>query len=347
MCYTSSMEKFDGRKLSHETLEEIRIRAVKLVEAGESPEVVVAALGFSRPRIYEWLSKYREGGIDALRAKPISGRPTKMSGRQIKWVYQTVVEKNPLQLRFEFALWTRSMVRELIWDKYRVRMSEVSVGRMLKKLGLSPQKPLRRAYQQNNSLVEQWLEVDFPKIKKLAKKEGATIFFGDEAGVRSDFHAGTTWAPVGKTPVVRTTGHRFGLNLISAVSPRGHMRFMVVPGRMNAEKFLTFLKRIIYKAEKPVYLIVDGHPSHRAAKVRKFVAATNGRLRLFHLPPYSPELNPDELVWNSLKNQGVGRRSIKGPDHLKSIVLKHLRSLQRNTKKIRSFFLESHVRYAM
>ena len=146
------MKESDGRKINRKALEAIRIRAVKRVEAGESPEVVIAALGFTRPRIYEWLAKYREGGIDALRAKPISGRPPKLEGKNLKWIYKTVVEKNPLQLRFEFSLWTRAMVRELIRNKFGIRMSEVSVGRMLKKLGLSPQKPLRRAYQQNADL---------------------------------------------------------------------------------------------------------------------------------------------------------------------------------------------------
>jgi transposase len=204
---------------------------------------------------------------------------------------------------------------------------------------------LRRAYQQSPDLVKQWLEEDYPKIQKLARKNKATIFFGDEAGVRSDFHAGTTWAPKGKTPVVHTTGARFGLNLISAISAKGKMRFMVVKGRMNAPRFCEFLKRLIYNADKPIYLIVDGHPTHRAKKVKEYVKSTKGKLRLFYLPPYSPELNPDELVWNNLK-RGIGKRAITGPDQLKMHVMRHLRSLQRNVAKVRSFFQESHVQYA-
>ncbi len=337
----------DGRALAHKTLEEIRIRAVQRVEAGESPEDVIRTLGFGRTVIYSWLAKYREGGIDALQAKPISGRPSKMTGKQLEWVYKTVTGKNPLQLRFEFALWTRWMIRDLIREKFGVRLSEVSVGRMLRKLGLSPQKPLRRAYERDPELVESWREKEFPKIRRLAKKERATLYFSDEAGVRSDFHAGTTWAPKGQTPVVPATGQRFGMNLISAISPRGDFRFMTVDGRMNAGRFIEFLKRLIHNAPRPVFLIVDRHPSHRARKVLEFVRSTEGRLRLFFLPPYAPDLNPDEHVWNHLKNHGVGKRAIRSREQFRGIVLSHMRSLQRLPDLIRGFFRDPHLRYIL
>jgi len=339
--------KEDGRALDHKTLEEIRIRAVQRVEAGESPEDVIRTLGFGRTVIYNWLAKYREGGVDALRAKAISGRPSKMTGTQLKWVYKMVTGKNPLQLRFEFALWTRSMIREVIREKFGVRLSEVSVGRMLRKLGLSPQKPLRRAYERDPEFVESWRKKEFPEIRRLAKKERATVYFSDEAGVRSDFHAGTTWALKGQTPVVPATGQRFGMNLISAISPRGDFRFMTVEGRMNAEKFIEFLKRLIHNASRPVFLIVDRHPSHRAKKVLAFVRSTEGRLRLFFLPPYAPDLNPDEHVWNHLKNHGVGKQAIRSRDQFRKVVLGHMRSLQRLPDLIRSFFRDPHLRYIL
>ena len=339
--------KQDGRALDHKALEAIRIRAVQSVEAGESPEDVIRTLGFGRTVIYSWLAKYREGGIDALRAKPISGRPSKMTGPQLKWVYKTVTGKNPLQLRFEFALWTRSMIRELIREKFGVRLSEVSVGRMLHKLGLSPQRPLRRAYERDPERVESWREKEFPNIRRLAKKERATLYFSDEAGVRSDFHAGTTWAPKGQTPVVPATGQRFGMNLISAISPRGDFRFMTVDGRMNAGKFIEFLKRLLHNAPRPVFLVVDRHPSHRAKKVLEFVRSTDGRLRLFFLPPYAPDLNPDEHVWNHLKNHGVGKRAIRSREQFREVVLGHMRSLQRLPDVLRGFFRDPHLRYIL
>lgn len=340
------MGKRDGRALRRGTQEEIRIRAVQQVEAGESPEAVIRALGYGRTVIYNWLAQYREGGLEALRAKPVRGRPTKLDGRQLRWIYTTVAGKNPLQMRFEFALWTRAMIRDLIRERFDVRLSEVSVGRLLKKLGLSPQKPLRRAYQQDPKAVEQWREKEFPRIRALAKKKGAVLFFADEAGVRSDFHAGTTWAPRGETPVVPATGARFGINLMSAISPRGELRFMIVEGRVNAQRFIEFLCRLMHGVEQPIFLIVDGHPSHRARKTLEFVQSTKGRLRLFFLPPYSPELNADELVWNHLKTHGVGRRLVRARDELKALAISHLRSLQRKPARLRAFFQERHVRYA-
>jgi len=340
------MKRLDGRKLDHKTLEAMRIRAVQRVQDGESPEVVIHALGFTRACIYDWLARYRSGGWDALRARPIPGRPRRLSGRQIEWIYETVTEKDPRQLRFPFALWTRAMIRKVIADKFGIRLSLASVGRLLAQLGLTCQRPLFRAYQQQPALVEKWLKTGFPKIQGWAKRVGAEIFFEDEAGVRATAHAGTTWAPAGKTPVVPTTGARFGFNMLSAISPRGHMRFMVIEGRVTARQFIDFLKRLIYGATRPIFLIVDGHPTHRAAAVRRYVASLGGKLRIFFLPPYSPELNPEELVWNDVKNHGLSRMVIYGPQELKSKAIGHLRSLQRNPAKIRSFFCSPETRYA-
>lgn len=199
---------------------------MKRVEAGESPEVVIQVLGFTRARIYEWLAKYREGGIDALKRRKAPGRVPKLADKDLSKIYRLVVGKDPRQLKFEFALWTRSMIRDLIRREFNVRLSEVYVGRLLKKNGLSPQRPVRIAYQQDQALVIDWMAKDFPAIKKMAEGENAEIYFGDESSVRSDYHSGCTWAPKGQTPVVTTTGSRFKINLISAISPKGTMRFM-------------------------------------------------------------------------------------------------------------------------
>jgi transposase len=341
------MNEFDGRRIDRKALEEIRIRAVKSVESGESPEVVIKALGLTRPRIYEWLAKYREGGIDALRRRKAPGKAPKLSGQQLRKVYRLVVGVDPRQLKFEFALWTRGMIRELIKREFKVQLSDVSVGRLLKKLGLSPQRPQRRSYQQDELLVLTWMAEDFPTIKKLARKENAEIFFGDEASVRSDYHSGTTWAPRGKTPVVETTGTRHKVNLISAISPRGAMRFMVTEGSVNSSVFIEFLKRLIVKAERPIFLIVDNHSVHRSKEVRKFVKSTGGKLRLFFQPPYAPELNPDEQVWNYLKNHKIGRQSTKNGWDLYKRVDSVMRSLQKFPEKIKSFFRLPMTKYIL
>jgi len=340
------MKKSDGRKLDHATLEAIRIRAVEQVQAGHSPEDVIAALGFSRSRIYEWLARYRAGGWGALKAKPLKGRPRKITGPQMKWIYDTVTLKSPLQFKFDFALWTRRMIRTLIKERLRVELSLPSVGRLLAQLGLTCQKPLMRAFQQDPVLVQKWLDEDYPRIRAHAKRIGAEIFFGDEAGVRSDSHSGRTWAPRGKTPVVKVTGARFGFNMISAVSAKGQLRFMIVRGKVATTQFCAFLRRLVFRAPRPIVLILDGHPVHRSAAARRFVASLKGTLQLFFLPPYSPELNPDEWVWNDLKTNRLGRMSVVGPDHLKQSAVYHLRQLQRTPALVRSFFQAPTTKYA-
>ena len=341
------MRKNDARKLDHKTLEEIRIRAVERVQAGESPEVVIRALGFTRCCIYNWLARYRAGGWGALKARAVPGRPRKITGAQLKWLYGTVVGKSPLQFRFEFALWTRPMIQVLLGERFGLKLSLSSVGRLLAQLGLSCQRPLWRAYEQDLVRVRQWRQRDYPAIRALAKAEGAAIFFGDEAGVRSDYHAGTTWGVRGRTPVVATTGQRFGLNMISAISARGQLRFMVVKGKLNGARYVEFLKRLMHNAPRPVFLILDGHPVHKSRAVKGYVASTHGKLRLFYLPPYSPELNPDEQVWNHVKNHGVGRALLEGAEYLRRFVVSRLRRLQKSPWTIRMFFLTPDTQYAV
>lgn len=343
--HNSGVVKRDRRALDRKALEALRIEAVKRVEAGESPEDVVRVLGFTHTVIYDWLAKYREQGLDGLKARPTPGRPPKISGKQLEKLYKIITQKSPLQLKFEFALWARAMVRELIRDKFGVRMSDVSVGRLLHKMGLSPRKPHRRAYEQDTEEVQRWTGETFPAIQEEANRCNALIFFADEAGVRSEYHAGTTWAPKGKTPVIPATGQRYGLNLISAISPRGQMRFMTVEGRMNAGKFIDFLKRLMVGVDPPILLIVDGHPSHRAKKGFEFIRKTNGVLRLYFLPPYSPKLNPDELVWSQLKHHGVGKKVPKNRSEFISMTLRHIRSIQKNPGLIASTFRQAYARF--
>lgn len=336
----------DARKLDHKTLEEMRTRAVEQVQEGESPEVVIRALGFSRSCIYSWLAMYRAGGWGALKARKLNGRPKKIGAAQMKWIYETITLKNPLQFRFEFALWTRQMIQVLLRDEFGLKLSLTSVGRLLRQLGLSCQRPLFRAVEQDPGRVRFWREREYPGIRALAQREGAQIFFGDEAGVRSDYHAGTTWGVKGKTPVVPRTGQRSSVNMISAVSARGELRFSLVQGRVNGPVFIAFLERLLHNAGQPIFLILDGHSIHRSRVVRDFVASTGGRLRLFFLPPYSPELNPDEQVWNYVKNHGVGRAALLGAKQLKHYVASRLRSLQRLPWTVRMFFLAPSTQYA-
>lgn len=341
------MKRLDGRKLSPEALEEIRIRAVQLVQAGESPEKVIKALGFVRACIYNWLARYRSGGWDALRTGSRTGRPKKLSGSQIAWIYRTVVDGDPLQMKFPFALWTRSMIAMAINSKFGIKLSETSVGRLLRQLGLSCQKPLFRAYQQNAEAVDEWKQQVYPAIRRKAKSVGATIYFQDESGIRSDFHSGTTWAPVGETPNVEVTGARFSLNMMSAISPRGEMRFMVFKESVSADQIVDFLQRLMHNATKPIFLIWDGHPTHRAKKVKECIDSFAGKLEVYTLPSYSPELNPVEQVWNNVKNHGIGRKKVFGPDQLKALVIGQLRRLQKLCSIVQSFFRHPECSYTL
>ena len=221
------MQENDARRLDHHTLEALRERAVRKVQEGESPEVVARVLGLNRSTVYGWLAQYRRGGWGALKAKPLLGRPPKLDGRSLRWIFDAVTQKTPLQMKFAFALWTREMVAKLIKDKFKIALSLVSVGRLLAQLGITCQKPLHRALERDEALVQQWLKKEYPQIKALAQREKAEVYFGDAAHIRSDHHAGRTWGRRGETPVVQATGARYGMSLISAVTARGHMRFMI------------------------------------------------------------------------------------------------------------------------
>src|ERR1035441_1553116 len=329
------MRKHDARTLDHATLEALRERAVQRVQEGESPEVVARVFWIGRTAIYRWLADYRRGGWGALKAKPLFGRPPKLDRKKLLWVYNTVTQKNPLQLKFVFALWTREMVAKLIKDKFGVKLSANSVGRLLAQLGITCQKPLHRAIERDETLVQQWLKKEYPKIKAMVRKEEAEIYFGDAAHIRSDHHAGRSWGRRGETPIVAATGARHGMSLISAITSRGHMRFMIKEkGGVNADVFIEFLKRLIAGAERTIFLIVDRGPAHRAKKTQAFVETLGSKLRLFFLPPYSPDRNPDELVWKHLKADTVGRMAVTGKeDFMKKVRSRHQHARPRQTHR--------------
>ena len=339
-------KKQDARKLTHDQLTELRTRAVQSVQAGESPEVVARVMGVNRVSVYKWLALYRHGGWGSLDAQKRGGRPHLLDAKAMKWVYDLVTLKNPLQMKFSFALWTAKMVGKAIKDKLGVGLSKASVCRLLNQLGLSPQRPLWRAHQQDPERVKQWLKKEYPQIKGMAKRQGAAIFFADEAGLRSDHHSGTTWAKKGETPVIHSTGARFGFNVISAVNAQGEFRFMLVQGTVGAKKFIEFISRLIHGMRRKVFLIVDGHPSHRAASVKRFTESIKDRFQMFFLPPYSPELNPDEHVWNDLKNNAIGRQSHQAPEHMRSAAVSFLRKIQKSPERVISYFNNTATRYA-
>jgi transposase len=340
------VKKLDGRKLKHDVLTELRKRAVTRVQDGESPEEVIHTMGFCRACMYNWLAMYRAGGWDALDARKRGGRPRKLKGRMIQWIYKVVTQGDPRQYKFPFALWTRNALAVLIYRKYKIKLSANSVGRLLAQLGITPQKPLWRAYQQDPELVRRWLNEEYPEIEREAKTRGAEIWFGDESGVRSDHHSGTTWGCKAKTPVVKTTGARYRLNMLSAVNRKGKMRFMIESTGITAPVFCRFLNRLMAGMRRSIFLIIDGHPVHKSKIVRKKVESFKGRLQLFLLPPYSPELNPDEGVWNEVKANRLGRAGVFSFSDFKSKTLGALRHLSRRPDKVRALYNKDTTKYA-
>jgi len=323
----------------------LRMQAIKAVREGRTVADVADAFGFNERTVYTWLSKYAEGGQKGLQNQPKSGRPKTLSDSEMRWLARTVRDETPEQMKFPYALWTLRLIREVIDQRLGKSLSKATVSRLMKVLGFTAQKPLYQAWQRDPELVQKWETETYPAIRKEAKKVGATLYFADESGLRSDYHSGTTWAPAGETPVVEATGRRFSVNMISAVSPRGELRFMVHQGTVNARVFRDFLKRLLVGAERPVFVIVDSHPAHKAKLVQEFVESTNGMLKLFFLPPYSPHLNPDEQVWAHVKRE-AGRRAIQNVEQMKRIARKTLRRIQNLPDLVRSFFRQPECQYA-
>jgi transposase len=336
----------DGRKLDHKTLEDIRIRSVRLImDEDVRVQDVAESLGLRRSTVYAWVKTYKEHGEQALLAKPIPGRPSKLSDEQARAVYAVLVGKDPRQLQFDFALWTRWMVGELIRRMYDVELTEQSVGRMLRRWGMSPQRPLVRAYEQDPEAVRTWKTETYPAIRAQAAQVGATVYFGDEAGIRSDYHTGTTWAPVGRTPVVRSTGKRHSVNMLSAVTAQGGLHFMLQEGKVDSSVFVELCRRLLADDGGTVFLVVDNHSIHLSNETRAFVTSTNGRLRLFFLPTYSPELNPDEWVWKNVKHDRIGRSGVTSAADLHTKATRALQRLQDLPGIVRGFFADPDLRY--
>ena len=341
------MVKQDGRKLDHRTLEHIRLIAVKRVRAGESPRAVIRSFGMNRTVIYRWIAKDREQGEAALASTKGTGRPPKLSEQQMVEVRKWMTGKDPRQHGFDFGLWTRQIVAELVEAKFGVRLGLSSIGRMLARLGITPQKPLRRAYERDPERVERWKREEFPALRDRAKIEAADIFFLDEAGVRSDPVLGGTWAPKGVTPIVSTSGQRQQINVISAVTSSGAFWFSTYTGMLNAQRFIGFLRAFLRGRRRKVFLVIDGHPAHKAKVVREFLEARKDRIEIVMLPPYAPDLNPDEFVWNHLKKQGVSKKPLKRNESLRLRVQDDMKAIKRRPALIRSFFRAPSVAYVV
>ena len=304
------MAKIDNRSLDHKVLEHMRLLAVERVLAGEKPSGVAKSFGIYRTSIYKWLRAHRKRGREALRSTKAKGPTPKLTEGQKKQIRRWIIGKDPRQYGFDFGLWTRSIIAEMIRERFKVSLTLPSIGHLLTSLDITPQKPLRRAYERDEKEVRKWVEEKYPALRKRAKQRGADIFFLDEVGVRSDSPLGRSYGLKGKTPVVKTSGQRQKINAISAVNAKGAFWYKVYSGMFTAALFVVMLKDLMKGRKKPVMLVVDGLPVHKAKSVANYVQSTKGRLELHFLPPYAPDLNPDEFVWNHLKQNGTSKKPL-------------------------------------
>ena len=334
--------------MDHQTLEAIRLMAVERVREGEPAADVIAAYGFNRTTIYKWLKAALQPGvgIKALRSTQATGRPRTLTPAQERQVFRWVNGRDPRQYGLDFGLWTRAIVAELIDQKFGMRLGLTAVGELLAKLGLTPQKPLQRAYQRDPEAIARWQRETYPAIARQAKAQGAEVFFWDESGFRADTVHGKTWGLRGQTPVVHRPGQRQSISAASAVNANGAFWFCTYDGALNAELFVELLQQMMHRRKKPVHLVIDSLPAHKKASVvGKYVTSTNGRLTLHFLPGYAPDLNPDELVWSHVKRTGTARRPLQQGEKLRDKIEEQLAKLQQLPGLVRSFFQAPSVAY--
>ena len=337
----------DGRKIPDDAMRYIRMKAVYAVRAlGLSPEVVASAYNFSHACIYRWLNQYDQGGYEALESKMAPGAAPLITSEMDRWLEMTVLNNTPVDLGYDVNLWTCSIIAELLKRDFGVTVSDSTVRLHLIQSGLSWQIPEYRDKDLDPQEVDYFLNDKFPRIQRLANKIGAEIGYEDESGVGVRTHGGRTWGLRGKTPVVDVSMDRGGYNMLSVVTPQGKMRYSVKEGNINGERYIGFLKSLIQNRDRPLILLVDHATFHKSKAVRDFVRAHRNKLKIFFLPKRAPKMNPDEQVWNEIKINRIGKQPVKSKKDLKRRLYSALSSLQKNTKKILSFFSLPDTKYA-
>lgn len=343
------MRSTDSRKLSIPALNERRRQAVRLRLKGMKLAEVSEAVGMTKGTIINAVKAYREGGwpsVSVGRRGRKKGEGRSLNPEQEAMIRKTICDRTPDQLKMPFALWTRVAVRVLIEKKFKIKMPIRTVGEYLKRWGFTPQKPIRKAYEQNPEAVKKWLEEEYPAIKQRAEEENAEIQWGDETGLRSDDVRGRGYAPKGKTPLVQVKNRRESLSLISAVTNRGKVRWMVFNGGMNTKILLRFFRRLIKVSKRKIFLVLDNLRVHHAKKVREWLSRHEDEIEVFYLPSYSPELNPDEMLNADLKKAVTTKAPAREKGDLKRTTISHLHRLSKSPKRVRSFFMHKPVRYA-
>ena len=343
------MKPIDMRSLTPEARYERRVQVIRLRDAGVTYEQIGEQLGLSRTGVFNICKRHAEGGQAALHDAPggrATGEGRLLSVEQEVIVRRLIADKTPDQLKMPYALWSRGAVAQLIEHQFGVRLAVRTMGDYLARWGFTPQKPLRRAYEQSPAAVKRWLTQEYPGIAVRARAEGAEIQWGDETGLRSDDVRGRSYAPRGETPVVRINHRRHGLSVISTVTNRGQMRWKIFEGALDSAILIDFLKRLIKDSPRKIFLILDNLRVHHSKPVKAWLADHSNRIEVFYLPSYSPELNPDELANADLKQAVTKKVPARTKLQLVKATVSHFRSVQKQPDRIRSYFEHGPVRYA-
>lgn len=329
--------KIDGRTISRDALEAFRFRAIHLRKQGYTIAEIANIFGLNYYSVAHWFTKYKQEGKNALKKTVARGADLKLEPSILLWLKKALT-KPATSWGFSTPLWNSRMVNILLKQEKNIQLDVVTIWRYLCRMGLSFQQPEKRYKQQDKKLVKEWIENEWPKIQRWVKKNRAILYFEDESGISLTPVIGKTWAPKGKTPIVRVTGSRGGVLAMSAISPTGRVRFRLEKRKINADVMIEFLKQIgqTHKNRK-VAVVMDQAPSHTAKKVRDFIESQK-QLKVFYIPPYSPELNPDEKVWRHIKNVSLKNNMAKDKDHLARMVVGALRQIQKNPKLTKNFF---------
>jgi transposase len=343
------MEKTDARKLSTDAQQEIRNQVIRLREQGYKRFEISSITGIHPSTISGWWKLYKNEGKKALKIKK-RGRPTgsnrTLTQEQERQIQKAIYDKCPDQMKLPFALWTRGAVQQLIKQLWSIKMPIRTVGEYLKRWGFTPQRPLRKAYKQNPKAVKTWLETEYPDIARRSIKENAQIHWGDETGLCNDSYHGRSYSPRGETPAIRIHPKCKRVNLISTVTNQGKVRFMVYEDKMNSQVLIKFMERLIKDSDKKVFLILDNLKVHHSNMVTDWLKEHERQIEVFHLPAYSPELNPDEYLNGDLKvgvHSGVPART---KEQLKRKAISHLRKLQKLPGRVIKYFRHPKIAYA-
>lgn len=340
-------ERIDTRKLTPSAREQLRQVVIRLDQRGYSQTTIARDLGLRRPTVSEWIAKARAGqGTQEIKRGRRHGSGRRLTPAQEARIRLDIETQTPDQLSLPFALWNARAVRGLIRRYFGIDLPIRSVRTYLRRWGLTPQRPLKRAYERDPAAVHRWLAEDYPQIQARARQENAQIHWGDETGVVSVEHDPRGYAPQGKTPVLTLSARRARINLISAITAQGKVRFMRYPGPLTAAVLIQFLQRLVRDTDRKVFLILDNLKVHRGGQVRPWVATHADQIELFFLPPYSPDLNPDEYLNADLKARLHAGEPVRDAAHLKRKVLSHMRSIQKQPARVQKYFEAKTIRYA-